>query len=62
MENANTVTITAAEYKELVELATKGNVLIDRVNAFARYVNADKYAVEREICGAILGFEVSSIE
>lgn len=43
--------ISIDEYKELI--TTK-----ERVETFERYVNSEKYPVEREKCGIILNFEV----
>lgn len=50
----NEVTISAAEYKELLE-AQAG------VRAFSRYVNMARYSVDREVCAAILGFELVEV-
>lgn len=48
------VTISAAEYKELLE-AQAG------IKAFARYVNMVRYSVDREVCAAILGFALTEV-
>lgn len=48
----NEVTITAAEYKELVEAQAS-------IRAFARYVNGSEYSISREHCADILGFELA---
>lgn len=50
----NEVTIPAAEYKELLE-AQAG------IRAFSRYVNMVRYRVDREVCAAILGFELAEV-
>lgn len=54
MEN-NTITISVEEYKELVETSAS-------VKAFARYVNRSNYAIDREKCGDILGFDLAEKE
>lgn len=51
--NMNTVTITKDEYKALLESFAN-------VQAFARFVNNYKYYIDREVCGALLGFKVGS--
>lgn len=48
------VTISTEEYKEL--LAAQANI-----RAFARYVNMEKYSVDRGICAAFLGFELVEV-
>lgn len=48
-----TITISTTEYKELIFKAAA-------VDAFARYVNSSKYAIDQEVCAAILGFEVGN--
>lgn len=50
----NEVTIPAAEYKELLG-AQAG------IRAFSRYVNMVRYSVDREVCAAILGFELAEV-
>lgn len=32
-----------------------------RTTAFVDYVNAEKYAIDREVCAAILGFELKAV-
>lgn len=51
----NEVTITTEEYKGLME-AQAG------IKAFARYVNMVKYSVDREVCAALLGFELMEVK
>lgn len=48
------ITITASEYKKLLEISI-------RADMFADYVNRTRY-VEREDCGRYLGFEVKKQE
>lgn len=55
----NNMLISVDEYKDLQEKAEKYAKLTGRVEAFADYVNSYGFSVDREICGAILGFEVS---
>lgn len=50
----NEVTISTAEYKELLE-AQAG------IKAFARYVNMVRYSIDREACAAILGFDLAEV-
>lgn len=45
------VTISVEEYKELLKKSTC-------IEAFAHYVNKEKYSIGREMCGIFLGFEV----
>lgn len=52
------ITITTKEYKELVEAAVKVDVASVRIEAFADFVNSEKYSIDREDCGRYLGFEV----
>lgn len=33
-------------------------ILVGRLEAFAAYVNSQKYSIDREICSKILGFEL----
>lgn len=58
MEEKN-ILISSKDYEKLKEKAEKYANLSGRVEAFADYVNAYGFSVDREICGAILGFEVS---
>ena len=37
------------------------NDMAGRTAAFVDYVNAEKYAIDREICAAILGFELKAV-
>ena len=46
------VTISAAEYKELLEAQAS-------IKAFARYVDMVKYSVDREVYAALLGFALT---
>lgn len=46
------ITITVEEYKKLLEASV-------RINAFADFVNREKYNINREDCGKYLGFEVA---
>ena len=50
----NEVTISTEEYKELLDAQA-------RVRAFSRYVNMARYSVDREVCAAILGFELAEV-
>lgn len=50
----NEITISTAEYKELLEAKTG-------IRAFSRYVNMARYSVDREVCAAILGFELAEV-
>lgn len=50
----NEVTISAEEYRELLE-AKAG------IRAFSRYVNMVRYSVDREVCAAILGFDLMEV-
>lgn len=52
------VLIAADEYRELRKKADALNTLMGRVDAFCDYVNSQKYDIDREVCGAILGFDV----
>lgn len=45
------ITISTEEYKELLKKSAC-------IEAFAYYVNKEKYSIGREICGMFLGFEV----
>lgn len=36
--------------------------LVGRIKAFAAYVNSTKYSIERELCAAMLGFELEDEE
>lgn len=49
--NNETITITKKEYDNLLE-----NMF--NVKAFARFVNNEKYSIDRKNCGALLNFEV----
>lgn len=55
MENTNTVTISLDEYKDLLEKTA-------RIKVFENYVSAEKYSINKEMCGTILGIEVSKTE
>ena len=46
-----TITIPMEEYKRLLETHT-------RVEVFKTFANMESYAVSKNDCGAILGFEV----
>ena len=46
------ITIPLEEYKKLVEAQV-------RFEAFAEYVNSEKYSIEREVCAGFLGFRLS---
>lgn len=50
MEKRN-ITISAEEYRKLLETSV-------RVSVFADFVNGSKYSIDREDCGRFLGFEV----
>lgn len=45
------ITISVEEYKELLKAWV-------RVSAFADFVNASKYDIEKEDCGRYFGFKV----
>lgn len=45
------ITISDTEYKELIKNTA-------RIEAFAQYVNMERYSISREICGVFFGFEV----
>lgn len=49
------VTISAEEYKELIEKSA-------RIEAFSEYVNAEELSINRMMCGLFLGFEVNEVE
>ena len=48
------VTISAAEYKELLEAQAS-------IKAFARYVDMVKYSVDREVYAALLVFDLTEV-
>lgn len=54
MEKRN-ITISAEEYRKLLETSV-------RVGVFADFVNRSKYRIDREDCGRFLGFEVVKME
>lgn len=56
------VSISLDEYRELRRKAEMCNVLEGRLAAFRDYVNLQKFSIDREECGAILGFPVESKE
>lgn len=37
-------------------------MLMGRVNAFAAYVKSKRYSIDREVCAAMLGFELEDEE
>lgn len=39
-------------------LAEEALMTMGRVNAFADYVRNQKYSIEREVCAALLGFDL----
>ena len=39
-------------------LAEEALVIMGRVNAFAVYVRNQKYSIDREVCAALLGFDL----
>lgn len=53
------MTIDINEYEYFKSNLENYAVLLGRVEAFANFVNTQKHGIEREICGAILGFEVT---
>lgn len=56
------VLISLDEYRELRGKAEMCNVLEGRLAAFRDYVNVKEYSIDRDVCGAILGFPVESKE
>lgn len=40
-------------------LAEEALMIMGRVNAFADYVRNQKYSIEREVCAALLGFDLA---
>lgn len=56
------VLISLNEYKELRREAKEYGVLEGRLAAFRDYVNVKEYSIDRDVCGAILGFPVESKE
>jgi len=49
------ITISAKEYRELLEASV-------RIKIFAGFVNGEKYSIDRKDCGKYLGFEVTGAE
>ena len=55
MGENNTVTIPTEEYKNLLEIQARANILKD-------YTTAEKYTVSRGMIARILGFELNEGE
>lgn len=49
------ITIPRDEYKNLIRMEM-------RLEAFANYVNSEKYSIGREMCAKMLGFELEKKE
>lgn len=52
---ADVITISAKEYRQLVEAQV-------RIHVFSRYVNSKRYSVGREECAAFLDFELEDVQ